>query len=186
MTKVNIILLAILILLLWSAVAFSRFLSHSFGFDPSIDDLGQWGDSFGAFNALFAALGFLGVIATLWLQQQQIRSAERDQHLQQFDNSFFTLLKLMREARDDTRFRYSDVYKLNNKMIINQTKSGVDAFRLAWTEAKYWIQHENAVSKSDVAKIYDRYVHNRYEGNFGPYFRLIYTILSDKERSCIR
>ena len=72
--------------------------------------IGQWGDSFGALNALFSALAFVAVLYTLRQQQKQIDEAALDQHLQRFERTFYELLRLLREARDDVEFRYSDSY----------------------------------------------------------------------------
>ena len=62
---------------------------------------GQFGDKFGAINALFSGLAFAGIIFTVLLQtreindtkeafQEQLRTAES----QRFDSIFFQLRKL--------------------------------------------------------------------------------------------
>jgi len=39
---------------------------------------GQFGDSFGVLNSLFSGLGFAGVAITIWIQQTQIKSQEKE------------------------------------------------------------------------------------------------------------
>src|SRR5690349_1681956 len=56
------------------------------------DDLagvGQWGDSFGALNALFSGLAFIAVLATLRSQARALKNQQEDQHRQRFDTTFF-------------------------------------------------------------------------------------------------
>ena len=83
---------------------------------------GQFGDLFGAVNALFSGLAFAGLIMTIWLQrrdlQYQRKSIEQTnqemQHQtrefdvqnqtlkqQQFDNTFFELLRMLQTIVDD-------------------------------------------------------------------------------------
>ena len=39
----------------------------------------------------------------------------------------------------------------------------------------YYINAES--SKEEIAEVYENRIHKRFENNFGPYFRLVYTIL---------
>ena len=73
--------------------------------DPDVES-GPWGDTFGALNTLFGAIGFITVAFTLVaqrtalaLQQQEFAETRRDQHVQRFEETFFELLGLMRELR---------------------------------------------------------------------------------------
>jgi hypothetical protein len=43
---------------------------------------GQFGDMFGAFNAFFSGLAFLGVIYTVWLQTRQVEMQSNEIRLQ--------------------------------------------------------------------------------------------------------
>lgn len=47
----------------------------------ALEERGQWGDTFGALNALFSAFAFSAVLITIWTQQKQINDAQQDQHV---------------------------------------------------------------------------------------------------------
>jgi len=164
--------------------------------------LGQLGDTFGALNALFSALAFVAVLYTLkqqkddvarQLEQQrqdltrqrsQIRSAERDQHLQRFERTFYELLRLLREARDDVEFRYSRDF-LQEAASTDRGSAdrveGTEAFKRANFEVRHWAGRANlqsgSISSEALAEIYMKHVHGRYESTFAPYYRLLYTLL---------
>lgn len=162
---------------IWLLWAFQRLFLQLAGLDLSYEKVGQWGDSFGALNALFAAFAFLGVAITLVLQRQQIRSGQEDQHLQRFDTTYFELMSLLRETRNDVRFRhtkeFTDLHEEDGRR-----QTGTDAFRAAWHES-LWLIEENGkeLSRVELGRLYETKIHKRYEANFGPYFRLLYTIL---------
>lgn len=62
---------------------------------------GQFGDKFGAINALFAGFAFAGIIFTIFLQNREIRQTKfmleeqlKDSNKQRFDSTFFQLMAL--------------------------------------------------------------------------------------------
>lgn len=74
--------------------------SHVTGTDP-VAARGQFGDKFGAVNALFAGLAFAGIIFTIFLQNREIKQTKsmleaqlKDSNKQRFDSTFFQLLAL--------------------------------------------------------------------------------------------
>lgn len=142
-----------------------------------------WGDSFGALNAFFGALGFAAVVTTLFLQGQALRQQQRDQHLQRFETTFFQLLALMRELREDVVYRYSTRYreeKLESRMGA-QKERGVSAISQAVTEIEYWRKKReygsSPLGRKEIGDIYIDVVHKNYERQISPYFRIVYTIL---------
>jgi len=151
-----------------------------------LENANDWGDSFGAFNALVGALGFSAVIATLIVQASALRTQQKDQQKQRFDTTFFELLKLMRELGQEVRYQYSPNYKKAvskpGKLVGISVLHGHSAVRAAVIEIRYWIleaRKSNAKIDSKVlSEIYTKNVHGRYESRLGPYFRLIYTILA--------
>ncbi|RWQ69649.1 MAG: hypothetical protein EOS85_28295 [Mesorhizobium sp.] len=144
---------------------------------------GAWGDSFGAFNALFGALGFSAVLGTLLLQGRALRRQQEDQHRQRFESSFFELLRLFREARVSIKFNHSQEYKTEKNLKLFRgmmTYEGQDAFRAAMLEIRYWIQQADLPTNADkkmIGDLYRKRIHNPFESKLGPYFRLMYTIL---------
>lgn len=55
---------------------------------------GQFGDKFGAANALFSGLAFAGIIITLLLQRRDLSETRSAMGSERFDNTFFQLLSL--------------------------------------------------------------------------------------------
>lgn len=80
--------------------------SHISGSDP-IAARGQFGDKFGAVNALFAGFAFAGIIFTIFLQNREIKQTKAmleaqllDSNKQRFDSTFFQLLALHNDITD--------------------------------------------------------------------------------------
>lgn len=176
---------------LWAAWISQRVIFQWFDLEWDSELLGQLGDTFGALNALFSALAFIAVLFTLKQQrddlnrqQEQIFRAEKDQHVQRFEQAFYELLRLLREARNDVEFRYSREYQQNGaptQRNPGDRVKGTEAFKRASTEMQHWISRANQsgseVSAEKVAELYLKHVHSRYESTFAPYYRLLYTLL---------
>lgn len=168
----------------WLGWAMLPYIMPRLGATWNPEVFGQWGDAFGALNALFSALAFVAVLYTLHQQQKQIDEAATDQHLQRFERTFYELLRLLREARDDVEFRYSDEYKGSSPKTESDHRSrvtGTQAFKRAQFEVKYWLDIRTAeqgdLPEDVVRDIYLKCVLDRYESTFAPYYRLLYTIL---------
>ena len=143
---------------------------------------GLWGDSFGGFNALMGALGFCGIIATLMLQTISLGRQQRDLHVQRFEQSFFELLRLVRESRDEVRFKYSASVSANRGISNTSIASGRDAFRQAYYEGRYWIEKVEARTGASLepramGRLYARRIHVRFESSWGVYYRLLHATL---------
>lgn len=171
-------------LTVWFSWAMLPYIAPLIGIDWKPEVFGQWGDAFGALNALFSAFAFVAVLYTLRQQQKQIDDAATDQHLQRFERTFYELLRLLREARDDVEFRYSDKYEGRSREKepnYRDRVTGTEAFKRAQFEINYWVEAERLdkgnLTAGSVADIYLQCVHNRYESTFAPYYRLLYTIL---------
>jgi hypothetical protein len=173
---------AIVVVGLWTAWAAQKLVFAYFGWPHDQAVLGQWGDTFGGLNALFTALGFIAVLITIRQQQKQIEWTLADLHRQRFEALFFDLLGLLREARDEVRFRPSVQYRRARKRSSDkETVQGQAAFRSAIYEVRYWLRKAKVTPLTSnaltLAPIYRSHVHIRYESTLSPYFRLLYTIL---------
>lgn len=60
----------------------------------SIEKAGQLGDSFGIFNSLFSGLAFIALVITIYLQQQDMRDSKKELQKQNFETTFFNLIKI--------------------------------------------------------------------------------------------
>lgn len=169
---------------------FSDKIFEEFFGNADLARVGQWGDSFGPFNALISTFGFSAVLATLILQSRSVRDQARDLHRQRFESSFFELLKLMRELRNEVEFRFSKEYSDSRNAIrstsvsflsktVGIKKTGHGGIVAAVQEIRHWLGKE--ISRPDLkeflTEVYLKRVHRRSESSLGPYFRIIYTIL---------
>ncbi|MGO7039853.1 putative phage abortive infection protein [Rhizobium acaciae] len=152
--------------------------------DNVMEKAGQWGDGFGALNALFAGLAFTGALAALFMQGHAADKQNKDYHRQRFESSYFELLALLRETRREVRFRYSLPYRKANKIATSSERSKVQteaaAFRTAMYELRYLVRTRTTATRrtqAQLEKLYRLGIHARFESTFGPYFRIVYTIL---------
>lgn len=60
----------------------------------SIEKAGQLGDSFGIINSLFSGFAFVALVITIYLQQQDMRDSKKEIQKQNFENTFFNLIKI--------------------------------------------------------------------------------------------
>ena len=113
--KATILMLFIIILILCAFPTFCFFMKHNFS---KLEESGQFGDQFGALNALFSALAFAGLIYTIFIQKKELE-LQRDElrltreemksqsheffvqnttmKLQRFENTFFHMLDLQNQ-----------------------------------------------------------------------------------------
>lgn len=151
---------------------------------------GNWGNTFGGFNALVGALGFGAVAITLNLQYTSFKMQSLDQHVSRFEGNFFRLIDLMIKLREDLYYEQTENYlskKPNSKKI--ESITGHKAIEAAYEEVKYWVYKNHSgrekISKKIVAGVYDNFVHNRFEYCFATYFRILYTILNNIKKDRI-
>ncbi len=139
-------------------------------------DAGQFGDSFGAVTSLFSMLGLLGILITIWLQQD-------DQHLQRFESSFFEMLQLLRDVRDEVTYTLSPEYRKEFAWEPEEQQRGLEAFA-ANTREFLWL-YNLEIHKSEwdgnvrltIADAYDLSIDDQRGFSAEPYFRLLYTLL---------
>lgn len=171
------LLIGLATLVAWLVWAFFGFklglwISNSTAFETA----GQWGDTFGAFNALISGFGFVAVILTLRsqgqalkLQQKALQQQQDDLHRQRFESTFFELLRLLRDCRA----------QVSTKNIEGNSFNGIEAFGNA---LKRILTHENLgfrlpAGNNPYTQVYSKEIHVNYEVTLSPYFRVIYRIL---------
>ncbi|MCT7536192.1 putative phage abortive infection protein [Aliarcobacter butzleri] len=62
--------------------------------NTDFDKAGKLGDSFGIINTLFSGLAFIALIITIYLQQQEIKESKEEIQKQNFETTFFNLIKI--------------------------------------------------------------------------------------------
>ncbi|MBF4988534.1 hypothetical protein [Methylophilus sp. 14] len=96
----------ILAALYWYLIANSIPTPH----EPTVEQYGVYGDSFGRLTSIFTALGFGGLIITLLLQQRQIRSQEKsinhsrkNEEKGRYEEILFKLLDIYRQTLSEVQ-----------------------------------------------------------------------------------
>ncbi len=184
---------AIGVLFVWALTFFLFFISKS-------DERGQFGDMFGAVNALFSGLAFAGLIITLILQRRELelqrqelaltRKEMEDQttefekqnetlKIQRFENTFFNMLSQFQEVVNSLSVRY---------MKFNTTYEliGRDTFKATFKEVTVLVDipkdnqsHRSYRGMADTIKAVglNGYCKSDIPTYFDHYFRLLYRIL---------
>ncbi|ATE63466.1 putative phage abortive infection protein [Rhizorhabdus dicambivorans] len=155
--------------------------------DSTVSTAGTWGDSFGPLNALISSFAFIGVCITLFTQSDAIKIQTADTHRQRFESSFFEIIRIMKEVRDNISFTNSRDYSdhIRKESGLPPLKklprySNIKAIRQCVKEIQFWLVRNKIAFKPDedqMKNIYMRSVHSRFESTLSPYFRLIYTTL---------
>jgi len=181
MAKTNIkkwIFLAVLIVLL----IFFGFWSINRYWHPLPPTAAEFGDSFGAANALFSALAFAFLIVTVLMQRKELefqRQELRDTRkefitqnktlkTQLFENTFFNMLSLHNQIVNDMDFQ---IHESAHRGIRGQTLTGRDVFRNRFKALNKAVKNNIKGSIVEYNKIFDE-----RRSDFGHYFRNLYRI----------
>ncbi|TWH84218.1 putative phage abortive infection protein [Novosphingobium taihuense] len=169
-----------LLWIIWSSC--NQLIIEIFKGKNTAEEAGQWGDSFGGFNAFFGAFGTILVAVTLAAQTQANKEQRRQIHIERFEETFFRLIDYMKELKLELRYEQTPSFKsIRQDYAIDGVLRGQDAIFEAYKEVNFWTFKNNVgvryFKRGNVAHNYDNYVHHRFEHCFAPYFRIIYTIL---------
>lgn len=144
-------------------------------------DRGQFGDQFGAVNALFSGLAFAALVYTIYLQRIEIRQTQdemKEQNqtfaLQTFESSFFSLLSQHNELINN--IRRTDMTRFGPDQ-----KSGKILIEDAYVSyGSYWalrgIVHPNNSQKIEMIENIFASVYTDFNFILGSYFRSLYRI----------
>jgi hypothetical protein len=109
------------IVIIWA----STFFLYKLGLNKA--QQGQFGDMFGAVNALFSGLAFWGLIITirqqrddLKLQSKELKETKDEFRNQNFQTTFFNLLRTQREIIDEFHL---NIFSVNNEGVVTYRKS---------------------------------------------------------------
>lgn len=163
-----------------------------------VPERGTFGDMFGSVNSLFSGLAFVGVVFAIILQGKELKLQRRElkftrdelkgQKLQleaqnstlrkqNFENTFFELLRLLNEITNSI-----DLIDENNKI----TK-GRDCFQVFYKRfKKLWGRNlEQFSGASELERINNTYLafYEEHQSEFGHYFRSMYNIVKFVDNS---
>lgn len=108
------ILVLILFYLFWS-----EWLPHTphFPSDLSLEQKGQYGDSFGILNSLFTGLGFAGLILTILIQQIQLKNQSSQALIQKHQSEALQY--------EETLYRLLDLYQKSIENLIGKSDGSI-------------------------------------------------------------
>lgn len=153
---------------------------------PELADRGQFGDSFGVVNALFAGLAFAGVICAILLQMKIFELQRRQLELQEqemqatraeikgqketlqkqnFENSFFQLLGMHSEI-------------VNSMAIENKRYSGRECFGYMLNNKLKYAYYNPPPNRTqeDLNALYEQ-LSAEFQTHVGYYFRHLYNVV---------
>lgn len=165
----------------------------------NFEDSGAFGDTFGAVNALFSGLAFVGLIYAILLQKNQLELQREDLKstqeelietreefktqnetlkIQRFENTFFSMLSLHNEITLNTTLK-----------IRNGEEKGRDIYKTIYN-AIYNDMNRQLVGDKNYPKEPDKetvskYIDTLYQAQLGHYFRNLYTIFKYIDESKI-
>lgn len=187
-TIVFFVLFVVIICFAWGDWAFG--IGRAFGVTEEKYSLGDWGDSFGALNAAFSGLAFVGLGTTIYLQRVAMRKAEQERGKAEFESQFFQIFGLIRELRRDIEYLPVKQRTMAAKSIsvgaIGSRPSpsarrivvkGQKGINKAYSDVRKIFRMRSSTSAKELVRIYGIVVNRHNESDFGPYFRSIYTAL---------
>lgn len=156
-----------------------------------VEQRGTFGDMFGAINALFSGLAFASLVYTILLQRtelqlqrnelkytreelegQKIQLAAQNEamRMQNFENAFFQLLKLLNEIISSIDLQTE-----------NRQTHGRDCFsifytRFATTYRKHRSGNPEGTPRAITNDAYEKF-YETHQGELGHYFRTLYNIV---------
>lgn len=184
-TKKAIIGLFVAVPIIWCIAWF--FLS----FIATPEARGQFGDMFGAVNALFSGWAFVGVIVAILLQKEELelqrkelketRKEFKDQNetmkRQRFENTFFNMMSLLNETVNS--------FQLN--LDVHGSAEGRDTFSLMQKRMHtFWEQSINHNHGQTIQNIYETSYVGIFQGILGHYFRNLYRIIKFVDESDLK
>ena len=171
---------------------------------PTIETRGQFGDSFGAINALFAGLAFAGVIWAIMLQQkelalqrkelketreeirgqkEQLQAQNQTLQKQNFETSFFQLLGIHNDIVNSMAIRgKSDGECLGRDCFDHMLKKIKNAF-LSEDVAGATIGWNGPEIKKLFNDTYENKFFAEYQPYIGNYFRHLYNVVKFVDES---
>ncbi len=92
---------------------------------------GQYGDQFGAINALFSGFAFAGIIVTLLFQRRDLAETRNVMAQERFDTTFFQLLNLHIQTSKTIKTRSREGQQAFEEFVESLKKSDPDFFVFA-------------------------------------------------------
>lgn len=188
--KKSVVIFSVIILFVVGSWLFWPQLAERLGTPLStLEQRGQFGDSFGSLNTLFTGLAFIGVAGSILLQISESRKRDEEAKRETIEARFFRLTDALRlivagMIVSERKINwYSHTLETTEKI-----KEGKDAFEFMvnalFKEISNLHQKRKLPSSSsDLALEAYATVYEKYQDDLGPYFRMLYRIFTYLERA---
>lgn len=140
---------------------------------------GMFGDSFGGFSALMAALAAAGALLTLQVQRREAAQ-------QTFNTNLFTLLSNFTSVVEDTdihNFIYEDQDDGTRIEQLNYIWEGRDAYRVMLGDLRSRFNTEDLADLEITTGRYEQFF-TEHRDDLGHYFRILYHLFRYIDESC--
>jgi uncharacterized membrane protein len=177
-----------------SVVAIVTYAVHFRGpLSNSVAEWGQFGDYVGGLlNPIFGFLGLVALLATLYLQRQQLqgslqelkdsakslRAQEREWRIQNFEASFFELLRLHNDIVNTMDLEGKPGTKRDG--LVTRGRDCISVFLDRYRSSL--LQHGANDDFGEAMRLYEKFF-EKHEKELGHYFRLLYNIVKFVDRS---
>ncbi len=188
--KKNIILFSTVTALVIGSWAFWPHLSKRMGTPvSSLEERGQFGDSYGNLNTLFTGLAFIGVAGSIFLQISESRKRDAESKREAIEARFFRLNDALRAIISDMVTREKrTMWRSMSTETVEQIREGKDAFEFivnALLKEIAGLQRERKEASVNADVVLEAYatVYGKCQDDLGPYFRMLYRIFTYIERA---
>lgn len=151
----------------------------------SLEQEGQFGDSFGALNTLFTGLAFAGLAFTIYLQLSEGRLNEYERYEERFESRFFRVNDALRSVVAGIVVRDPHAPH-GGKMKIGKDAFGallVEMSKFPLNPAEYPL---GSLTPIDEIRVRYQMMYSSNEDDLGPYFRMLYQIIRYIQRSVVK
>ncbi len=151
------------------------------------ENVGQFGDSFGALNTLFAGIAALGATFAYLSQKEELQDTKRTLEKQQFESTFFQLLEVFNQTVNSIVIRSRRISRDSNNVetVYSEELRGREA--IAHLEGEF--RAKNAMAQGTQMNIYEVRPRNIEEPEYeifsqsqsaylSHYFRTLYRLLA--------
>lgn len=153
--------------------------------EMSVAKAGVFGDSFGALNTLFSGLAFAGLVITLLmqryelkLQREDIRETRREIRTQNFESTFFQMVRLHNDIVGAMRADYQVKRNTEDSPYIEDVPvTGRDCFLEYKRRLEFWVCYFGTCKQDlpGISQAYDGFWRANQQA-LGHYFRHLYRI----------
>jgi hypothetical protein len=149
------------------------------GIGAGFQAFAQFGDTFGALNALFTALAFAAFWWTGWMQQQELR-LQRQELKNQQEELASTREVFKRQTFETAFFNQLELFRTVSSSIKIGDLTGANAIEDVGGDLSEVVHDHRGYAPDAIRKaLIDRYSDHWYrhhEAQLGPYFRTLYHI----------